>query len=243
MNNRIVVACLVVGQLMLAQPIVAAVNPAQAAVVNAITGVVEKSNETLPFDVKNDLALVNTSQGSLAFEEKALALTEKLLTQYCAAFSIEQQTQLALAKNGIISTLKKFKINGMAFTADPNFAFIYNNQNPTFTMTYAGPDGTQRTRRFESSIDSWGFKMEATIRLDCIFFTDDALDYFESGKQLNLGVGVEVDIPAIPGAFALLYAPFTNAPGGVCILSMQCGLQANAVSIVTGGYIKPIPNA
>jgi hypothetical protein len=242
MNKKIALICCVMSQFALAEPVLETKNNAHATTFGAIADVMHQS-DSLPIEVKNELAVLNATQGALAFEEKALSLTEKLLASYGAAFSQDQQAQLAIVKNGVISTLKKFKISGMAFTADPNFAFVYNNQNPTFTMTYAGPDGLLRTRRFESSIDSWGLRIEATIRLDCIFFTDDALDYFEAGKQLDVGLGIEVGIPVFPGAPALLYAPFTNAPGGIMILSFKVGLQSSNLSIVTGGYIKPVATA
>jgi hypothetical protein len=168
----------------------------------------------------------------------------KLLThttnQYGSLLTPEQTEELNEIRKAQIKALKQLKLNGIAIAVDPTAALIYGNQNPTFTMQYTDGSGKTRNRSFEASIISWGVQFELSIRLDAIIFTEASRHtFFDSDKQINLGMGISLCADAGVGV-GLIYVPFLNAPGGMVIVSAQLGIGGN-LAVITGGYLRPLP--
>ena len=105
-------------------------------------------------------------------------------------------------------------------------------------MAYYDRSGEAKTKTFEASIQSYGFKLELSIRIDCIFFTSPDFSFFDSDKRIELGTGIDLTF-ASAGGLGLVYAPFLNAPGGILILSLPIGI-GGGISLVTGGYLQPM---
>ncbi|MBM3893712.1 hypothetical protein FJ365_04930 [Candidatus Dependentiae bacterium] len=176
-----------------------------------------------------------SEQLSTSPEPELLKILTTILSNYRPALLPEQEGQLTEIRQDLLQHLKDFKVSGCCFAGDPNLAFFYNNQNPTFTMTYVNPKGEVKSRTFESSIESWGLKIELSVRIDMIFFTGTNIDFLETDKQIQLGTGIDITF----GCIGLVYVPFLNAPGGMLILSGLLGV-GGGTSLVTGGYLRPI---
>jgi hypothetical protein len=139
----------------------------------------------------------------------------------------------------LIEKLKGYKVTGVSVGFDPNFAFIWDRRNPSFNIRFTGDNGEIKTRRYDVSIDSIGFKFEFNIRFEIIFFVDTDLNFYDFENKILLGEGVEVGIPALAFGPSFTYVPFLNNPGGMCIFSFGCGPSVNLLSKVTGGSITP----
>lgn len=171
-------------------------------------------------------------------DTKLIPLISSLLASHGSSLSEEKRAEVAKIKADLIKALRQFKVTGCAFAADPNLAFLYNNQNPTFTMMYSNPKGELKTRTFETSIKSLGLKFELSIRLDCILFIGEHLNFLDTDKRIELGAGIDISLD-IGSGIGFVYVPFLNAPGGILILSLPIGI-GGGISLVTGGYLQPI---
>ncbi|MCF7799823.1 hypothetical protein K9L05_02220 [Candidatus Babeliales bacterium] len=142
------------------------------------------------------------------------------------------------AKKEIKEKLKKFKITGMATTWDANLALIYNSQNPTFTMSYKNSDGKIKTKKYESAIQSLGYKFQFDIKIDFIFFTNNDFSLYEGKKNIELGLGIDYKCPFIN----FTYSKFKTAPGGIVIIGLPIWwlLRAAGNTISTGNPFPPI---
>jgi hypothetical protein len=173
---------------------------------------------------------LNNTSGSELLQYLTLAIHANTNT-----LTADQQAALIAIKKQQIKALKDFQVSGISFAGDPNFAFIYNNQNPTFTTLYRDQLGNTKTRTFEASIQSWGTKIAFAINIDCILFTDPNFNFYDTNKRILLGTGIDFSFQPL----GLLYVPFLNAPGGMIMVSLTVGFS-DGISIVTGGYLQPI---
>ena len=104
--------------------------------------------------------------------------------------SVENQQD----KETLSTALRDFRVTGVAFCVDPNFAFIYNNQNPNFVITFKNSKDEIKTRHYQANIKSWGLKIEFTAKLNLIMFVDTDLNFENSNKELQLGTGIDLGI-------------------------------------------------
>ena len=116
----------------------------------------------------------------------------------------------------IAKKLKDYKVTGFSFCIDPNFAFIYDSQNPTFEVKYKNEKGEIKKRKYESYIQSIGLKLEFTFKFNLIFFLGTDLDFYNTNKEIDLGYGIDIDSTFCD----ITYANFNNAPGGILIIGI-----------------------
>lgn len=149
--------------------------------------------------------------------------------------SLNQQTKDALSKK-----LRDYRVTGVSCCIDPNLAFVYDNQNPQFVMSFQNSKGEIKTRGYQASITSLGFKVECAIKIDFIMFVNTDLNFEDSSKELELGMGIDLSL-GFGGGLGLTYAPFINTNGGILILSILPNIIAfNPFSLVMGGSLKPL---
>lgn len=154
--------------------------------------------------------------------------------------TVHQSLNDQKTKDEVSKALRDYRVTGTAFCIDPNFAFLYDNQNPSMVMTFVNSKGEIKTRAYRASINSIGLKFEAAVKLNLVMFVNTNLNFEDSTKELYLGTGIDLSLSLGLG-FALTYAPFTNATGGLLILSIPFGLwSVNPLSIVINGSLKPI---
>lgn len=154
-------------------------------------------------------------------------------------FSLPLIAEPLIAEKMSIKEQKEYKPTGISFCIDPNVGLIWDNLDPMFTITYKNAAGQTKTRKYQASIDTIGLKLDVSIRFNLVFFTDSANDYYESNKVLHLGTGIELGIAEAWG-LGLIYAPFTNAPGGLLIINGNFGIGGNGLCLVQGGTLIPI---
>lgn len=126
------------------------------------------------------------------------------------------QNNIVNTTDSIINNLKDFKISGMATTIDPNFAFIYDKQNPKFNVTYKNSKGEFKNLIYKAQIKSIGWKFELTFKLNFIFFTESDFNLFDAEKEIMLGYGIDF----CTNFLDFTYVSFKNAPGGIIIVSL-----------------------
>jgi len=139
-----------------------------------------------------------------------------------------------------LNDFSSYKPTGASFCVDANVGLIFDTLNPEFVMTYKNSSGRSKKRRYRALIKTVGFKFDlGTIRFNFVFFTDSTNDYDESNKILKLDQGIEIGLTAGPGV-GVIYAPFTNAPGGLLIVGWSIGLGGDGFCLVTGGTLTPV---
>lgn len=168
------------------------------------------------------------------------------------------QAEIEKAKQEAIAAMSKFKVTGVAFCVDANVACIYDNQNPTFELTYKDEKGEVKTRTYEGSITSWGLKVQLAGKFNIIFITSTDFDFYNSNKVIELGMGVDLSLNGFLNLLSLigrrqnmnillhrltaiefLYAPFKNTPGALVVLSWSGIGVGDGLSVVTGGTLTP----
>jgi hypothetical protein len=97
-------------------------------------------------------------------------------------------------KGELIGYLKSFVASGIDILEfDPNFAFIYNVQNPDFTVTFKNPVGEIRTRKYALNVKSIGLKFELVVKIDAIKILGSGFNYYDSmNKEYELGSGFDM---------------------------------------------------
>lgn len=226
--------------------------PIEFSSLSQVVSSIENSIEKIDFfdkrvesSVKQSL---NSKPGSRFTEEEINSL---LTTMINGNTSIPKDIRIAFGEMSsyIAKRLCEYKVTGVAFAFDPNFGFLYDNQNPSFTVVYKNNEGGLKTRIYDSSINSLGTKVALSLNFNFICLTGD-LDFENTNKVLQLGTGIDVDllIPAkilatmrerfIPSGVFLTYAPILNAPGNFFMLGLDFGL-ACGINIVTSGTLTP----
>lgn len=135
----------------------------------------------------------------LSFKQNSASFTEEELIELCDQMLLyrkdlgDKTKDIDLVKNELISYLKSFVASGMDIAIDPNFAFIYDEQNPNFTVTFKNPAGEVRTIKYTLKVWSIGLKFEFVIKLDGIFILGSDFNYYDSiGKEYELGSGIDL---------------------------------------------------
>ena len=151
----------------------------------------------------------------------------------------ERDTQVLLdMQNFLINKLRKYHVSGVSFAVDPNLALFIESQNPAFSVVYKDSEGNIKTRSYQAEINTVGFKAEASIKLDLIFFTGTGVNFYDSNKVITLGTGIDANLSVAFG-IGITYAPFTNIPGGIVIVSLPILFAFPSLSVVTGGSLTP----
>lgn len=179
------------------------------------------------------------------FKQEELQLfVNTVMDQYGANIPQAAQTSLRSVLGFLSKELSNYKVSGFAFACDPNLGLIWNTQNPNFTAVFKDNEGNVKIRNYDASIESVGLKYALSYNLNFIFFTGD-LNFENSNKILELGTGIDVSLTtllpplmALPVSVFTLYAPFTNAPGGILMIGIPLGFTGG-LSLVTGGTLIP----
>lgn len=186
-------------------------------------------------------------QDTQSFSEQELQALVGPAVQAALASQNKSKTEVESTEESIIKRLKKFKVTGVAFAADPNFAFFYDHQNPTFNLAFKDHHGEVRTRPYRFSISSIGFKFQFTINLNLLFFVGTNLNLYASRKKIEIGAGFSfaplffiAPIPLSPLRPGFAYFPFKNLQGGMIMLTLALGSSSPELSIITGGSITPL---
>lgn len=176
--------------------------------------------------------------------EELQLLVNTILDQYGPNIPQGAQASLRSVLGFLNKELSIYNVSGFAFACDPNLGLIWNTQNPNFTAVFKDNQGNVKTRNYNASIESVGLKYSLAYNLNFIFFTGD-LNFDNSNKVLELGTGIDISLTTLfpplmvlPVSVFTLYAPFTNAPGGILMIGIPLGF-AGGLSIVTGGTLIP----
>jgi len=193
-------------------------------------------NQTVTQTSKNTTRTANLETFS---EKDLLSVIDSMATNINPEFQVKLQE----AKKYVIQALKDYKVTGMSLALDPNFAFIYDSQNPCFDMCYKDSVGQLKKRTYYAEVSSWGLKFQLALNLNLIFFTDTNFNFYDSDKTITLGTGIDVTagLHFLYGlGVNLTYTPFHNAPGGIVMVSFPLfGLVTPGLSIVSGGSLTP----
>jgi len=135
------------------------------------------------------------SKDSFSEEEIGKVLEVLCKSKYSHALSENDQENLLELKTELVDKLKEYKVSGFSLCWDPNAAFIYDNQNPKFTVAFKNQNGDVKSQTYEGSITSWGLKYQLAIKLNLIFFVNTNVDFYESNKTIELGTGIDVSLP------------------------------------------------
>ncbi|MFA6535557.1 MAG: hypothetical protein WCS92_04835 [Candidatus Babeliales bacterium] len=134
-----------------------------------------------------------------SFARESVILQEEEIIEFCDQLLLYQKDLGSKAngveniKNELISYLRSFVASGMDVgEIDPNFAFIYDEQNPNFIVTFKNAAGEAKTRKYALKIWSIGAKFEFAIRVEGIAILGSDFNYYDSiGKEYNLGSGID----------------------------------------------------
>lgn len=198
-------------------------------------------------------------------EEELITAMETVLTSFDNKLTKEVRDELDVAMTALARRLSRFKITGFAFAVDPNGAFFVDTQDPAFTLLFKNNAGEIKTQRFQADIESIGLKVQLSLNLCFIFFVGADLSYLDAHDKIEFGVGGEIGLGAVtrlltrallrsfPGPvtgalavsaqfidIALTYVPFKKNAGGLLMASLDFGLSANLLSVVTGGSLNPV---
>jgi hypothetical protein len=192
-----------------------------------------------------DLKKMVHSKPANSFKPEELQLfVNTVIDQYGSSIPQAAQTSLRSVLGFLSKELSSYKVSGFAFACDPNLGLIWNTQNPNFTAVFKDNEGNVKIRNYDASIESVGLKYALSYNLNFIFFTGD-LNFENSNKILELGTGIDVSLTtlfpplmALPVSVFTLYAPFTNAPGGILMIGIPLGFTGG-LSLVTGGTLIP----
>ena len=142
-------------------------------------------------------------------------------------------------KEKLIKYLKSFVASSFDVSIDPHFAIILGNQNPNFTVTFGNAAGEFKTRQYQLSIWSVGFKFEIAIKIDLIMIVGSGFNYYDTNKELKLGSGIDLSIGVGPG-FDLTYTTIENVGScGILIAAIPLGVSG-ALSYVFSGSMTPV---
>ncbi|MBX9831070.1 hypothetical protein K2X40_03865 [Candidatus Babeliales bacterium] len=140
--------------------------------------------------------------------------------------------------NAAITKLRDYRVTGFSFCLDPNFAFFFERQNPSFVVYYKNSMGGVKSRVYDSAIYTFGAKIELSLKLDLVFFVGTDINFFDSNKEIVLFPGFDANLAA-GGGIGITCANFANMDGGLVILSIPLFLAAPSFSFVLGGSIWP----
>ncbi|MFH1831362.1 MAG: hypothetical protein ABH827_01025 [bacterium] len=121
---------------------------------------------------------------------------EKLIeeTLNIASFQDSAETpDIANLKNihtALINNLKSYKVTGYSFAIVPNLALFYNSQKPEFVITYMDQNGNEKTRVYQTELNSIGLKYAATVNFDFMFFVNTDADFYTTNKKIIFGKGI-----------------------------------------------------
>jgi hypothetical protein len=171
-------------------------------------------------------------------EEELIDLCEQLLF-YQKDLGLRAK-DVANIQDELISYLRSFVSSGIDLVEiDPNFALIFDEQNPDFTVTFLNPAGEFKTRKYALKVWSVGFKIEVAIKIDAIAIIGGGFNYYDTNKILKLGSGIDLSIAAGPG-FDFTYSKIEGVGNcGLLIVAIPVGF-GGALSYVFGGEMTPI---
>ncbi len=131
-------------------------------------------------------------EGAILVEEELIGFCNQILLYREDLGS--KASDVENIKNELISYLRSFIASGIDLgELDFNFAFIYNAQNPDFTIKFKNPAGEVKTRKYALTVRSIGFKFELVIKINGIMIIGSDFNYYDSAnKEYDLGAGLDV---------------------------------------------------
>lgn len=159
-------------------------------------------NATTTQPQKPPLSLTTLKQELGALNQQDLtAITKDIIATYGEMLTEEQLKAYIEVQLKLIDRLRNFKVTGIGITmaVDPNFAFIYDDQDPTFVIYFKNPAGEIKQRHYQASIKSVGLKCECAVNVHLIVFINTTgLNYFDANEVIPLGRGAEVSMAIHP---------------------------------------------
>ncbi|MBY0353817.1 hypothetical protein K2W90_05635 [Candidatus Babeliales bacterium] len=197
--------------------------------INALQTVASTAN--LPYSLNNKI-----DQAATFHEEELVSLIGEVFN--FVPNTSESAQELEKAQEVLLTKLRSYKVTGFSFCIDPNFAFFVETQNPEFTVQYKNQSGEIKMRNYQAKINTIGFKIEASIKLDLILFVNTDMNFYDSNKAIIIGNGIDANLSLGLGV-GITYASFANMAGGMLILSIPLLLAGPSLSYVSGGSLTP----
>lgn len=220
---------------------------------------------TVPAALRTELDRAKKRQANDALPEETIsALIQNTFKAIGSSLSPQDRKTLDFAQDALEDCLSQYRVTGYAFTVDPNGAFFSDEQNPSFEVYFQAPGSNAfKKRRYNASINSFGLKIQFAIKLNLVFFTDTAFDFYSSDNEIELGTGIDLGLSSylvlgsmfnldwlkrsVTPQLNFTYAPFKNAQGGIVIVGLTLGfdfdfgsgLGCSNLSVVTGGKLTP----
>jgi len=141
-------------------------------------------------------------------DEELLAIVQTMNTEYADSLTEDTTKKLVNANELLATALKEYKATGSSFCIDPNGTCVVGNQDPRFVVTFKNTAGQLKQRTFQASIDLVGINIELGIRLNLISFVGTPLNFYDSFKPIELGMGVEIAPAKIYRLILFLYEKF-----------------------------------
>ena len=172
-------------------------------------------------------------------EEEMLKLIDATTSKYASHIPAPVLQALALKKNTLINLLRQYKVTGFSFCIDPNFALIFDNQNPVMSVYYKNDHGSFKERTYQTYIRSIGLKFQVAFNINLMFFVGTDLNFYDSNKQIELGMGLDLGL-SLGCGINFTYASLAHNSGGLVIIGLPIGPWSVNTSIVTGGCMIPL---
>ncbi|MBD3231215.1 hypothetical protein GF322_00980 [Candidatus Dependentiae bacterium] len=228
-------------------------------IVKFINDIVSQIPEEKSKVFKKKLSKINSKKIDKIKEEKLLKLVKKVSSCDLPEDFGKQREKLEQIEENLVKILKNYNVTGFACVGidiDPNFAFLFDSQNPTLNVSYKDSKGNVKIKKFVAQINSVGIKAEAAIKIDFIFLVNTDLNFYKSDKVIELGMGIDANIMfngrVIENLFnvdqyfvglvcGFTYVPFKNVNGGILIISYNFGFVFPlSLSVVYGGSLTPV---
>ncbi|MBX9831071.1 hypothetical protein K2X40_03870 [Candidatus Babeliales bacterium] len=189
------------------------------------------AEDNLPYSLSNKI-----DQAAKFKDEELVSLIEEVFNS--VPNTSENAQELENAQQTLLAKLRSYKVTGFSFCVDPNFAFFVETQNPEFTVQYKNQYGEVKMRNYQAKINTIGFKIEASIKLDLILFVNTDMNFYDSNKEIIIGNGIDANLSLGLGV-GITYASFANMAGGMLILSIPLLFAGPSLSYVSGGSLTP----
>ncbi len=201
-----------------------------------------------------------------SLEEGLIKVCNDLLLQ---KLPVDQETKVQKVKDDLIEYLKGFVAKCTDWQIDFNFACIFDEMDPNFTLYFANPEGKLKARKYELKIWSIGVKIEFALRSHLIMIINDdnkPLNYYDSNQEFIFDRGIDLALTVLPFAakaiipeddvdrdskivnlalaalvpgVCVVLANIKDNPNKILILGMVNGISIGA-SYVFGGKMTPV---
>ena len=165
-------------------------------VVATVNEMISKSSVPTPADLRIRLNNANSSDVN-SFSEKELEELVGATLAFVAPqgnYHEDDKRVLREMQSSLAAQLKDYKVTGVSYAVDPNWAFFVETQNPELNVAYKDSKGNVKTRKYKAQIKTAGLKIELAVKFDLILFVGTDMDFYNSDKEIVLGTGVDSNI-------------------------------------------------